>query len=67
MWSNDFPHPNSTWPNSREVIARDLGSLPRDGLEKILVGNVTKLYKMKKWDWGRNGRCRTCSRAFRNS
>ncbi|MDE0214580.1 MAG: amidohydrolase family protein, partial [Deltaproteobacteria bacterium] len=27
MWSNDYPHQNSTWPNSRDVIARDLGSL----------------------------------------
>ena len=28
MWSNDFPHGNSTWPKSREVVARDLGTLP---------------------------------------
>ena len=28
MWSNDFPHGNSTWPNSRQVVARDLGDLP---------------------------------------
>ena len=26
MWSNDFPHPNSTWPNSRKVVERDLGT-----------------------------------------
>ena len=30
MWSNDFPHGNSTWPKSRDVIARDLG--PDEGL-----------------------------------
>ncbi len=34
MWSNDFPHPNTTWPNSRQVIARDLGHLPHDTLVK---------------------------------
>src|SRR5205823_6191452 len=28
MWSSDYPHPNSTWPNSRQVIERDLGQLP---------------------------------------
>ena len=28
MWSNDFPHPNSTWPNSRDVIQRDWGGCP---------------------------------------
>ena len=30
MWSNDFPHPNSTWPNSIKIIQRDLGHLPPD-------------------------------------
>ena len=25
MWSNDFPHVNSTWPKSREVVARESG------------------------------------------
>jgi len=47
MWSNDFPHGNSTWPNSRQVIARDLGLLPEDSLTQIVVGNVTKLYNME--------------------
>ena len=40
MWSNDYPHPNSTWPNSREVIARDLGQLPPDLRKKLLCDNV---------------------------
>ena len=44
MWSNDFPHPNSTWPNSRTVIARDLGSLSEDKRRKLLSGNVRSLY-----------------------
>ncbi len=44
MWSNDFPHGNSTWPNSRQVIARDLGHLSPEVRRKILNGNVAKLY-----------------------
>jgi len=28
MWSNDFPHGNSTWGHSREIAARDMGDLP---------------------------------------
>ena len=28
MWSNDYPHPNSTWPKSWDVITRDLGQVP---------------------------------------
>jgi uncharacterized protein len=46
MWSNDFPHENSTWPRSREVIARDLGNLPDDVRAKVVRENVLRLYKM---------------------
>jgi uncharacterized protein len=46
MWSNDFPHPNSTWPHSRQVIERDLGHLPADVRAKLVRGNVMKLYKL---------------------
>ena len=46
MWSNDYPHWNSTWPNSRKVIARDLGHLPAAKLTKVLAGNCCKLYGM---------------------
>jgi predicted TIM-barrel fold metal-dependent hydrolase len=44
MWSNDYPHPNSTWPNSRKVIDRDLGHLPADTRAKLVRENVAKLY-----------------------
>ena len=47
MWSNDFPHPNSTWPNSRKVIERDLGHLPEERRSKLLYANVAGLYKME--------------------
>jgi uncharacterized protein len=47
MWSNDYPHPNSTWPNSREVIARDLGHLSPEARYKLTVGNVSALYDLK--------------------
>jgi predicted TIM-barrel fold metal-dependent hydrolase len=46
MWSNDYPHPNSTWPNSREVIRRDLGHLPSATRAKLLSENVAKLYEI---------------------
>ena len=25
MWSTDYPHPNSPWPNSRQVLQENLG------------------------------------------
>ena len=46
MWSNDFPHKNSTWPKSREVLDRDLGALPAERRAKLLCDNVRELYKL---------------------
>jgi len=48
MWSNDFPHQNSTWPKSREILARDLQGLPDAIREKLLSENVRRLYKLPK-------------------
>lgn len=44
MWSNDFPHPNSTWPNSREVIQRDIGALAPAVQAKLVRENVARVY-----------------------
>ena len=46
MWSNDYPHQNSTWPNSRAVIERDMAHLSAEAREKLLNTNVRKLYKL---------------------
>lgn len=46
MWSNDYPHANSTWPHSREVVARDLGYLPPESRAKLVRENVARLYRM---------------------
>ncbi len=47
MWSNDYPHGNSTWPNSRQVITRDLGHLTPAIRAKVLSENVARLYGLK--------------------
>src|SRR5437879_959409 len=46
MWSNDYPHQNSTWPNSRAVIERDMAHLSAADRDKLLNTNVRKLYKL---------------------
>ncbi len=48
MWSNDFPHTNSTWPNSREIIARDLGNYSQAIQNKLVRDNVVRLYNIKE-------------------
>ncbi len=47
MWSTDYPHPNSTWPHSRELLSEQLGHLPQDVLRKLVHDNVVDLYKLK--------------------
>jgi predicted TIM-barrel fold metal-dependent hydrolase len=44
MWSNDYPHGNSTWPESRKYIDRDLGHLPPAIRKKLVYTNVRNLY-----------------------
>jgi hypothetical protein len=44
MWSNDYPHGNSTWPESRKYIDRDLGHLSPDIRKKLVYTNVKNLY-----------------------
>lgn len=39
-----FPHSDSTWPRSREVIARDFARVPPDELERITARNCAALY-----------------------
>lgn len=46
MWSNDYPHGSSTWPNSRDVIRRDLSHLSREDQAKLVRGNVARLYQL---------------------
>lgn len=47
MWSSDFPHGNSTWPNSPQVIARHMGHLSTPVLRKVLQENVLRLYDLQ--------------------
>ena len=44
MWASDFPHSDSTWPNSREVIARDFEGVPESERRKMIAENVAALY-----------------------
>jgi predicted TIM-barrel fold metal-dependent hydrolase len=45
MWASDYPHPASTWPNSKEVIARQLdGVVGPETRQKLLADNARRLY-----------------------
>ncbi|HEV8296551.1 MAG TPA: amidohydrolase family protein [Acidimicrobiales bacterium] len=44
MWGNDFPHTDSTWPNSRTVIEKNFTGVPQGIADKILRDNAVELY-----------------------
>jgi predicted TIM-barrel fold metal-dependent hydrolase len=44
MWSNDYSHPNSTFPYSRENILHHIGNLPADVQTKLIRDNAIRLY-----------------------
>ena len=44
MWANDFPHSDSTWPWSQEMLAEQAAGLTAEQRRAILSGNVAELY-----------------------
>ncbi len=44
MWANDFPHSDSTWPWSQEMLEEHTKSLRPEQKQAILCGNVAELY-----------------------
>jgi len=46
MWASDFPHTDSTWPHSQEVIKKDFAKVPPDVAQKIVADNAIRLYRM---------------------
>ena len=42
---SDYPHCDSTWPNTQAVIQRDIGDLPADDIRRITWQNASELYR----------------------
>jgi predicted TIM-barrel fold metal-dependent hydrolase len=47
MWASDFPHLDSTWPHSREVIRETFASIPPAVTRKIVRDNAARLYNLE--------------------
>jgi predicted TIM-barrel fold metal-dependent hydrolase len=48
MWANDFPHSDSTWPWSQEMLAEQTQQLRPEQREAILSSNVAELYNIDR-------------------
>jgi hypothetical protein len=40
----DYPHCDSTWPRTQEIIHREIGHLPADDIARITWRNASELY-----------------------
>lgn len=45
-WANDFPHSDSTWPNSQELLAEQTKNLTDEEREWMTRTNVAELYNL---------------------
>ncbi len=46
MWSSDYPHTGTDWPNSRITIERNFRGLPKTEVKKMLHDNCKRLYHL---------------------
>jgi predicted TIM-barrel fold metal-dependent hydrolase len=46
MWANDFPHSDSTWPWSQDMLKQHAAQLTEEQRRAILSQNVADLYKI---------------------
>jgi predicted TIM-barrel fold metal-dependent hydrolase len=44
MWSTDFPHPVTSWPNSQRIIEEQFEGVPAEERELILYGNAARVW-----------------------
>jgi predicted TIM-barrel fold metal-dependent hydrolase len=44
MWGSDYPHSESTFPRSREILKEILAGVPDDEQAKIVGGNTARVY-----------------------
>ena len=46
MWSSDYPHGESTWPDSREKIEAWFADIPEESTHNIVFENARRLYSI---------------------
>jgi len=46
LWASDFPHTDSTWPDTQKVAAELMDGLPQDAVYKIMRGNAIRMLSL---------------------
>jgi predicted TIM-barrel fold metal-dependent hydrolase len=46
MWSSDFPHTETDWPNSRRTIERSFKDVPERERHQMLAKNAVEFFHL---------------------
>jgi len=46
MWSSDYPHPVSSWPNSRPTVDKVLADATDEERELVVAGNAARVWNL---------------------
>ena len=46
MWATDYPHPDSTWPHSQQVLDTHFRGVPVDEARLMIGGNAARVYRL---------------------
>jgi predicted TIM-barrel fold metal-dependent hydrolase len=46
MWSSDYPHPVSSWPNSRTIAHEQTAGMSAVDRDLVLAGNAARVWNL---------------------
>jgi predicted TIM-barrel fold metal-dependent hydrolase len=46
LWSTDYPHPVTSWPNSRKLLEEQLSGIPDAEARQLVSGNATRVWQL---------------------
>jgi predicted TIM-barrel fold metal-dependent hydrolase len=46
MWATDYPHPDSTWPNSQQVLETHFADVPSEEARAMIGATAARLYRL---------------------
>jgi predicted TIM-barrel fold metal-dependent hydrolase len=46
MWSSDYPHSETTFPESQKDVEEHFVGVDKDEIYKMTCGNAVKLYRL---------------------
>jgi predicted TIM-barrel fold metal-dependent hydrolase len=59
IWGSDFPHQETAWPDSMDVIAKNFEGVPEDETYRMVCGNVVEFFHLEDclpaWEASREG------------